>query len=85
MKEILIKIREEDSYLITQLLEKLGAEVFEQNLPAEKKGMKKKTVNKKEQKQEKVSPTFLFGKWKGLDIDAKQLRKESWDRSHKSL
>ncbi len=27
-----------------------------------------------------ISPTLLFGKWKELEIDAKELRKESWEK-----
>lgn len=72
MKEIIVRIKDEDSDLVTQLLEKLGAEV------SEKKPLKKKM-------EKKVAPTFLFGKWKGLDIDAKKLREEAWDRSRKFL
>jgi len=36
------------------------------------------TKKEKEQKLDKVSPTMLFGKWKDLEIDAKELRKNSW-------
>ena len=36
------------------------------------------TKKAKEKKAEKVSPTLLFGKWKDLEIDAKELRKNSW-------
>lgn len=28
--------------------------------------------------EEKGDPCFLFGKWNNLNIDSKQLRKESW-------
>ena len=38
-------------------------------------------TKEKAQKVEKVSPTLLFGKWKDLDIDAKELRKKSWRKS----
>lgn len=69
----MVKIKDEDSELVTRLLEKLGAEVLEKKVAA-----KKKTGRN-------VSPTFLFGKWKGLDIDARKLREEAWDRSHKFL
>jgi hypothetical protein len=40
-----------------------------------------KSVSEKEEKKKKVakvSPTMLFGKWKDLEIDAKELRKNSW-------
>lgn len=75
MKEIIVKIPDENCDLATQLLEKLGAEIEE----------KKKKVKRKEKISEKISPTYLFGKWKNFDIDAKKLREEAWDRSQKYL
>ena len=36
------------------------------------------TKKEKVKKAEKVSPTMIFGKWKELEIDAKELRKNSW-------
>lgn len=90
MKEIIVKIPEENVDLASQLLNKLGAEITgkgnskksQSNKLVEKK---KKTITKKKIKPQKISPTYLFGKWKNLDIDAKKLREEAWDRSHKFL
>ena len=77
MKEIIVRIREEDSELLRQLLEKLGAEV------TERKPAKKRTTRKIAEDDREISPTLLFGKWKDLDIDSKKLRDESWARNHK--
>ena len=85
MKEIIVKIPDENSDLVTQLLEKLGAEVKEKKISVKKINAKKIKVLKKRIVPEKISPTYLFGKWKNLDIDAKKLRKEAWERSHKYL
>lgn len=93
MKEIIVKISDEKMDQATQLLEKLGAEIKEKKVLIRKpkikksKNAKKIAVKKVKKKRlsEKISPTYLFGKWKNLDIDAKKLRKEAWDRSHKYL
>ncbi len=71
MKELLIKIPEESAAFVTSLLQKLGAEVEEKILPPAKK------------KKAAVSPTLLFGKWKNIDLDSTELRRKTWDRSHK--
>jgi hypothetical protein len=90
MKEIFVKISDENIELASQILEKLGAEIIEKKTIVRKSKAKKlknvkQIIVKKKKKSEKVSPTYLFGKWKTLDIDAKKLRKEAWDRSHKFL
>ena len=71
MKEMILKIPDESSEFVTVLLEKLGVDV----------SITKDKIKK--EKQPAVSPTYLFGKWKDIDLDAKTLRKKSWDRSHK--
>ena len=83
MKEIIVKIPDENSELATQLLEKLGAEIENKKTAVKKTKLKKKVSKKRS--PEKISPTYLFGKWKDLDIDAKKIRKEAWDRNHKFL
>ncbi len=45
--------------------------------------LKKTKALKKESIPEKISSTYLFGKWKNLNIDAKKIREEAWERSHK--
>lgn len=67
MKEMIINIPEDSSSLVTELVEKLGGSI---------KAGEKKTASKKK----KPEPTFLFGKWKNLDIDARKLREELWTR-----
>ncbi len=85
MKEIIVKIPDENCELATQLLEKLGAEIEEKKTVVRKSKLKKSKVSKKIVSPEKISPTYLFGKWKNVDVDAKKIRKEAWDRSHKYL
>jgi hypothetical protein len=90
MREIFVKIPEENVELASQLLEKLGAEIKEKKTIVRKPNAKKpkgekQIILKKKKRSEKISPTYLFGKWKNLDIDAKKLRKEAWDRSRKFL
>ena len=87
---MIVKIPDENSELATQLLEKLGAEIDEKKTIVRKSKVKKskvakKVAVKKKKTIEKISPTYLFGKWKNLDIDAKKIREEAWDRSHKFL
>ncbi len=71
MKEILVKIPDESTEFVTELLQKLGVQLKESN-------------NKKLKKsKDSVSPTLLFGKWKDLDLNAKTLRKNLWQRQNK--
>ena len=42
----------------------------------------KKKLSKADEVNPKVSPTMLFGAWANLDIDAKQLRKNTWRKSY---
>ncbi len=80
MKEYIVKIPEAEVETISNVLEKFGAEM----VPVEiKKEKKKATKPVKKVKKEKIDHTYLFGKWKNLDIDAKKIRNEAWDRSHK--
>lgn len=82
MIELIVKIPDENSQLATQLLKKLGAEIQEKEVVVKQKNIGKKIPSNKS-KSDKVSPTYLFGKWKNLEIDAAKLRKDVWDRSHK--
>jgi len=77
MTELIINIAPEKEHLIKMLVEELGGKVIKES------ALSKKISSKKEEKE--VSPTFLFGKWKDLDLDAKKLREDAWDRSHKFL
>ena len=71
MKEMIVKIPEESTGFVTELLQKLGIQLEDTN---NKKIKKNKAT---------VSPTYLFGKWKDLDLNAKILRKNSWQRQNK--
>lgn len=66
---MIINIPEDSSTLVTELVEKLGGNV---------KFTEKKSDTKK--KKEQPEPTFLFGKWKDFNIDARKIRKELWRR-----
>ncbi len=75
MKEYIVKIPEAEVETISNVLEKFGAEM----VPVEiKKQKKKATQPAKKLKKEKIDHTYLFGKWKDFDIDARKLREESW-------
>jgi hypothetical protein len=74
MKEMLIKIPEDSTELMTVLVEKLGGSVATKE--KKKAGKEKKTKSRKQ----KPEPTFLFGKWKDFDIDARKLREDLWTR-----
>lgn len=83
-----VKIPNGSSALVTQLLKKLGAEITHKKATRKKVVKKEKPVSKTiVPKKKKLSPsidhTFLFGKWKDFDIDAKKIRQQAWDRSHK--
>ena len=83
MKEFIVKIPDESSDFVTQLLEKLGAEIthkktIQKTSPKKEKAKKKTKISKKKKLTKKIDHTFLFGKWKDFDIDPKKLRQESW-------
>jgi hypothetical protein len=73
MKEMIVKIPEESTEFVTELLEKLGVKMQE---TGKSKMAKKSKLT--------VSPTYLFGKWKNLDIHPETLRKNVWQRQNKS-
>jgi hypothetical protein len=76
MKEYIVRIPEDSEEIITAVMEKFGVqatEIKKKKTPAKKPVSKKKAASK-----EKINHTYLFGKWKDFDIDAKKLREESW-------
>ncbi|MDQ6844164.1 MAG: hypothetical protein M3Z92_07415 [Bacteroidota bacterium] len=75
MKEYIVKIPEAEVETISNVLEKFGAEMIPVKI---KKGRKKTIKPAKKSKIEKIDHTYLFGKWKDLDIDARKLREQSW-------
>ena len=84
MKEITINIPDDASELVIELVEKLGGSVDKKEkvtkVSANVNSMspKKVTQSNKKKRKEKIDHTYLFGKWKDFDIDAKKLRQESW-------
>lgn len=85
MKEITFLVPDESSELITELVEKLGGTIdlgmAKKKRESERKitEAKLKTIKPtKKTKDEKIDHTYLFGKWKDFDIDAKKLREQSW-------
>ncbi|HET7115201.1 MAG TPA: hypothetical protein VFI29_01840 [Hanamia sp.] len=77
MKEYTISIPEDSEEIVTAVMEKFGVKIVEikkRKSPTKKTTSKKKTTNSKK----KIDHTYLFGKWKNFDIDAKKLRQESW-------
>jgi hypothetical protein len=74
MKEMIIKIPEDTTELLTELVEELGGTVK----PEEKKS--KSSLKNKKKKEKKSDPTFLFGKWKDFDVDARKIGEELWTR-----
>ena len=84
MKEIIINVPDDSSELVIELVERLGGRVGKKErtnkrlTKANNKPQKKVTQSNKKEKKEKIDHTYLFGKWKEFDIDAKKLREESW-------
>ena len=83
MKEIIVKIPDENVDLAAQLLKKLGAEVSEKKtirktVAKKRKSAGKTVISKKKKMPRKIDHTFLFGKWKDFDIDPKKIRQEAW-------
>jgi hypothetical protein len=73
--ELTINIKQESKLkFITELLNAISYVEIKNVAP-------KKAISKSNETNENVSPTFLFGKWADLDIDAKELRKNSWRKS----
>jgi hypothetical protein len=78
MKEYIVRIPEAEIEMISQVLERFGAEINPS--PISKKVAKKKTTMKEEgeKRKQKIDHTYLFGKWKNFDIDPVKLREKSW-------
>jgi len=77
MKEYIVRIPEDSEEIITAVMEKFGVQATEIK---KKKILAKKPVTKKKKatSKEKNDHTYLFGKWKDFDIDARKLREQSW-------
>lgn len=79
MKEYIISIPEDSEEIITAVMEKFGVKAVEIK---RKKPSGKGTILKKKpgNSKNKIDHTYLFGKWKDLDIDAEKLREQLWKR-----
>lgn len=69
MSYLRINVDNEGKEFVEQLLLKLGYLVTEE--PTEKAPKTKPS---------RISPTFLFGKWKDIDINPTSFRKNLWSR-----
>jgi hypothetical protein len=84
MKEITISIPDDSSELVIELVERLGGSIDRQKkrnkeiAKANNKFQKKAIQSNKKITKEKIDHTWLFGKWKDFDIDARKLRERSW-------
>lgn len=82
MKEYIVKIPESEVEIISNVLEKFGVEMSPVPEAIKiKEGKKRLTVKKNNSGKtgkKKIDHTYLFDKWKDLDIDAKRLREQSW-------
>lgn len=77
MKEYIIRIPEDSEEIITAVMEKFGVQATEIK-KKKKSSIKAVPIKKKATSKEKIDHTYLFGKWKGFEIDSKKLREESW-------
>ena len=78
LKQITINIPDDSSELVIELVEKLGGSVDKKqkvtkvSTNVNSMSLKKVVQSNKKTKKEKVDHTYLFGKWKDFDIDAKK-------------
>lgn len=79
MKVMTIQVPDDSVEFVEEFVERIGGNVEEKE--EEKKPIKKgktKSVKSKKGKKEKIDHTYLFGKWKDFDIDARKLREQAW-------
>ena len=69
MRQLKVKVADDNKEFIEKLLSKLGCETEDDKKEQNGNGI-----------DEHISPTMLFGKWKDLDIDPKTFRKKLWAR-----
>lgn len=82
MKMMTIQVPDDSVDFVEEFVERIGGsvEVKSEEKKQYKKAQVKKTATKKNKKEE-IDHTFLFGKWKDYDIDARKLRAEAWQRN----
>ncbi|HVX50736.1 MAG TPA: hypothetical protein VHB48_11300 [Chitinophagaceae bacterium] len=71
MVQYIISIDATKGELVEKLVEELGGSVLQ-------KKKSRKQAKKTKEKAEKIDHTYLFGKWKDFDIDARKIRDELW-------
>ena len=76
MKEVTFRIPDDTTELITELIEKLGGHV--ERKPEQI--IKAKESDKRKIKTKAISPTFLFAKWKDLDLNPVTYRDKLWPK-----
>ncbi len=72
MKEFVVKVPDETTELVTELVERLGGEVQE-----------KKTTNRSTSKKitpQKITPLDFFGKYPDFPLDPETYREQLWGR-----
>lgn len=79
MSYLQVALKYTDEKFIIQLLNKLGCDVLHKE---EKKSDFPARSNITPPSDPSVSPTYLFGKWKHLDLNPRTFRKKLWERNH---
>ena len=74
MKIMTILVPDDSVDFVEEFVERIGGSVEEKEKPVKKA----KATKSKKEKTEKIDHTYLFGKWKNFDIDARKLREEAW-------
>ncbi len=77
MKIITIQVPDDSVDFVEEFVERIGGNVEDKE---EEKVKEKKPVKKEGKKkvEGKIDHTYLFGKWKDFDIDARKLREDTW-------
>ncbi len=70
-----IQVPDDSVEFVEEFIGRIGGNIEEKE--EEKKQVKK---SKEKESKEKIDHTYLFGKWKDFDIDARKLREETWRR-----
>lgn len=71
-----IQVPDDSVEFVEEFVERIGG-----NVAGKKEDNKLvKKAKKSSQKKDKIDPTFMFGKWKDFNIDARKLREEAWGR-----
>ena len=77
MKIMTIQVPDDSVEFVEEFVERIGGYVEEK---VEEKKEKPIQKSKEKKSKEKIDHTYLFGKWKDFDIDARKLREDAWRR-----